>query len=385
MNVIAASLFARFTSRQDDSPAMKAIAAMRNQFGGHAVRTEPPAGGDANPARPDRPSVYVAHLLLHDFRSYADRRRRARARASRRSSAATGRARPTWSRRSTTSPGSPRTGSSADAPLVRAGAEQAVVRAAVVRDGRTAVLEVELNPGRSNRARINRSPLPRARELVGLVRTVVFSPEDLTLVKGDPSRPAPVPRRPAGAAHPAAGRRARRLRPGPAGSATPCSRPPAPRAAAVVEPGGRALDARRVGRPPRPDRRRAARRAARARRRAAALRRQGVRDRRPRRDARRRRHRVPAVVRPRGPHRARRPGRGAARRGRASPQRRARPRHLAGRAAPRRAAAQPRARPDRGPGCRSRATPRTGSPGRSRSRCGWRRTTCCAPTATTRS
>ena len=74
-----------------------------------------------------------------------------------------------------------------DAPLVRAGAEQAVVRAAVVRDGRTAILEVELNPGRANRARINKSPLPRARELVGLVRTVVFSPEDLSLVKGDPS------------------------------------------------------------------------------------------------------------------------------------------------------------------------------------------------------
>src|SRR4051794_19241948 len=76
---------------------------------------------------------------------------------------------------------------SSDAPLIRAGAEQAVVRAAVVRDGRTAVLEVEINPGRSNRARVNRSPLPRARELVGLVRTVVFSPEDLTLVKGDPA------------------------------------------------------------------------------------------------------------------------------------------------------------------------------------------------------
>ncbi len=74
-----------------------------------------------------------------------------------------------------------------DAPLVRAGAEQAVVRAAVVRDGRTAILEIELNPGRANRARINKSPLPRARELIGLVRTVVFSPEDLTLVKGDPS------------------------------------------------------------------------------------------------------------------------------------------------------------------------------------------------------
>jgi DNA replication and repair protein RecF len=74
-----------------------------------------------------------------------------------------------------------------DAPLVKAGADQAIVRAAVVRDGRTAVLEVELNPGRANRARINKSPLPRPRELLGLLRTVVFSPDDLTLVKGDPS------------------------------------------------------------------------------------------------------------------------------------------------------------------------------------------------------
>jgi len=52
MHVIAASLFARFTSRQDDSPAMKAIAAMRNQFGGHATRTEAPAGGDVGPDSP---------------------------------------------------------------------------------------------------------------------------------------------------------------------------------------------------------------------------------------------------------------------------------------------------------------------------------------------
>ncbi|RNL60752.1 decarboxylating 6-phosphogluconate dehydrogenase [Nocardioides marmoriginsengisoli] len=44
---ITAALYARFVSRQDDSPAMKAIAAMRNQFGGHALHTEPPAGGDA--------------------------------------------------------------------------------------------------------------------------------------------------------------------------------------------------------------------------------------------------------------------------------------------------------------------------------------------------
>jgi DNA replication and repair protein RecF len=75
----------------------------------------------------------------------------------------------------------------ADAPLVRAGADRALVRAAVVRDGREAVLEVEINPGRSNRARVNRADLPRARDLVGLVRTVVFAPDDLALVKGDPS------------------------------------------------------------------------------------------------------------------------------------------------------------------------------------------------------
>ncbi|MGN6130225.1 MAG: DNA replication/repair protein RecF [Nocardioidaceae bacterium] len=74
-----------------------------------------------------------------------------------------------------------------DAPLVRFGAEQAVVRARVVREEREALLEVEINPGRSNRARINRSPLPRAREMLGLVRTVLFSPDDLALVKGDPS------------------------------------------------------------------------------------------------------------------------------------------------------------------------------------------------------
>jgi DNA replication and repair protein RecF len=74
-----------------------------------------------------------------------------------------------------------------DAPLVRHGSDQAVVRALVVRDERQALIEVELNPGRSNRARINKSPLPRSREIIGMVRTVLFSPEDLALVKGDPS------------------------------------------------------------------------------------------------------------------------------------------------------------------------------------------------------
>ena len=51
---ITAALYARFVSRQDDAPTMKAIAAMRNQFGGHAVRTAPPKGGDAD-AKPSEP------------------------------------------------------------------------------------------------------------------------------------------------------------------------------------------------------------------------------------------------------------------------------------------------------------------------------------------
>lgn len=76
---------------------------------------------------------------------------------------------------------------SSDTPLVRAGAERAVVRAEVVRGDRTALLELEIVPGKSNRARVNRADLPRVRDLVGIVRTVMFSPEDLALVKGDPS------------------------------------------------------------------------------------------------------------------------------------------------------------------------------------------------------
>jgi DNA replication and repair protein RecF len=74
-----------------------------------------------------------------------------------------------------------------DAPLVRQGASRAWVGAAVVRDGRTAVIEVEINPGRANRARVNRAQQGRARDVVGLVRTVLFAPEDLALVKGDPA------------------------------------------------------------------------------------------------------------------------------------------------------------------------------------------------------
>jgi len=74
----------------------------------------------------------------------------------------------------------------ADTPLVRHGTERAIVRAAVTGIGGSALVEVELNPGRANRVRLNRTPLPRPRDILGTVRTVLFAPEDLALVKGDP-------------------------------------------------------------------------------------------------------------------------------------------------------------------------------------------------------
>ncbi|MFF8813589.1 DNA replication/repair protein RecF [Streptomyces pactum] len=75
---------------------------------------------------------------------------------------------------------------SADAPLVRLGAERAVLRASVVHGERQQLIELELNPGRANRARLNRSSQVRPRDVLGILPTVLFAPEDLALVKGDP-------------------------------------------------------------------------------------------------------------------------------------------------------------------------------------------------------
>ena len=73
-----------------------------------------------------------------------------------------------------------------DAPMVRHGAERAVLRAAVTGAQGSALVEIELNPGRANRVRLNRAPMPRPRDVLGALRTVLFAPEDLALVKGDP-------------------------------------------------------------------------------------------------------------------------------------------------------------------------------------------------------
>jgi DNA replication and repair protein RecF len=75
---------------------------------------------------------------------------------------------------------------SQDAPLIRQGAEQAIIRAGITDAARDNLVEIEVNPRRANRVRLNRVPLPRPREVLGILRTVLFAPEDLALVKGDP-------------------------------------------------------------------------------------------------------------------------------------------------------------------------------------------------------
>jgi DNA replication and repair protein RecF len=75
-----------------------------------------------------------------------------------------------------------------DAPLVRAGAERAILRAAVTSSGRDSLVEIEINPRRANRARLNRAPVSRPRQVLGVLSTVLFAPEDLALVKGDPEQ-----------------------------------------------------------------------------------------------------------------------------------------------------------------------------------------------------
>lgn len=76
--------------------------------------------------------------------------------------------------------------SSQDAQLVRFGQDRARIAGRVHRGSRTVALELEILPGRSNRVAINRGAPVRAKEGLGILRTVVFAPEDLGLVTQDP-------------------------------------------------------------------------------------------------------------------------------------------------------------------------------------------------------
>ncbi|HET7014394.1 MAG TPA: DNA replication/repair protein RecF [Streptosporangiaceae bacterium] len=76
---------------------------------------------------------------------------------------------------------------SADAALIRQGADRAILRAALKSSARDSLVEIELNSGRANRVRLNRVPLTKPREALGTLQCVLFAPEDLAIVKGDPS------------------------------------------------------------------------------------------------------------------------------------------------------------------------------------------------------
>lgn len=73
------------------------------------------------------------------------------------------------------------------APLIRTSAPRAVISTIIVNDGRELAIDLEVAAGRSNKARLNRSPVRSPRDVIGALRAVLFAPEDLALVRGDPA------------------------------------------------------------------------------------------------------------------------------------------------------------------------------------------------------
>jgi DNA replication and repair protein RecF len=74
-----------------------------------------------------------------------------------------------------------------DMSLIRAGAPRAVISTIIVNEGRECAVDLEIATGRANKARLNRSPVRSTREVVGVLQAVLFAPEDLALVRGDPA------------------------------------------------------------------------------------------------------------------------------------------------------------------------------------------------------
>jgi DNA replication and repair protein RecF len=130
--------------------------------------------------------VYVRHLGLRDFRSWAraelDLEPGRTVFVGPNGFGKTNLVEALWF---STTLGSHRVGT--DAPLIRAGAERAVVSTIVVSDGRELAIDLEIAAGRANKARLNRSAVRSTREVVGVLRAVLFAPEDLALVRGDPA------------------------------------------------------------------------------------------------------------------------------------------------------------------------------------------------------
>lgn len=76
---------------------------------------------------------------------------------------------------------------STDAPLIKLGAERGYIRAKVSDQDRDTLIELEINNGKANRAKVNQNPVRSQRAISGIVKAICFSPEDLDLVRGDPS------------------------------------------------------------------------------------------------------------------------------------------------------------------------------------------------------
>lgn len=130
--------------------------------------------------------MYVRHLGLRDFRSWAqvdiDLAPGRTVFVGRNGFGKTNLVEALWY---SSTLGSHRVGT--DAPLIRTGTDRAVVSTIVVNEGRECAVDLEIAAGRANKARLNRSPVRSTREILGVLRAVLFAPEDLSLVRGDPA------------------------------------------------------------------------------------------------------------------------------------------------------------------------------------------------------